>query len=231
MRFNLEKCVVMHCGHNNPNIPYTLNDHQLRTTEVERDLGIMVSNNLKSTEHVNCIVARAQRIFGLIKKTFVSRDASVIMPLYCSLVRSLLDYATIIWNPYLVRDINSVERVQRRVTRTVRGLRNLPYEERLALLQIDSLKKRRVKTDMIELFKIINGYTCLQPERFFTFNVQARTRGHNFKIYPNFSHLNVRKYFFTNRVVEMWNRLPINIVNASNVFNFKKMLSDYLTNE
>ncbi len=230
LRFNLEKCVVMHCGHNNPNTPYLLNDHQLRTTDVERDLGIMVAKNLKSADHVNYIVARAQRIFGLIKKTFVSRDASVIMPLYCSLVRSLLDYGTVIWNPYLIRDIQLVEKVQRRVTRTVRGLRNLPYEERLVQLQIDSLEKRRVKTDLTELFKIINGYTCLQPEHFFNFNVQARTRGHNFKIYPNFSHLNVRKYFFTNRVVELWNRLPIEIVNAINVVNFKKLLNEYFSN-
>ena len=106
----------------------------------------------------------------------------------------------------------------------------MPYEERLEHLKIDSLEKRRVKTDLTELFKIINGYTCLQPENFFTFNVQARTRGHNYKIYPNFSHLNVRKYFFTNRVVELWNRLPHEIVNASNVVVFKKLLSDYLVN-
>ena len=90
------------------------------SSEVEKDLGIMVAKNWKSSEHVNYIVARAQRIFGLIKKTFASRDASVIMPLYCSLVRSLLEYATVIWNPHLVRDVQSVERVQLRVTKTVK---------------------------------------------------------------------------------------------------------------
>ena len=190
----------MHCGHNNPNTPYFLNGHQLRTTEVERDLGIMVANNLKPSEHVNSIVARAQRIFGLIKKTFVSRDASVIMPLYCSLVRSLLEYATVVWNPFLVRDIQSVEKLQRRVTKSVRGLRNIPYEERLVHLRIDSLERRRLKTDLTEVFKIIHGYNCLQPELFFKFNVQARTRGHNYKMYPNFSHLNV--YIYWNECID-----------------------------
>ena len=186
----------MHCGFNNPNHPYFLNGQQLQTIETQRDLGILVAKNLKFSTHVRSITSKAQKLLGLIKNTFVSREPSVIMPTFCALVRSVLEYGSVIWSPYTARDIQAVEKIQRRATKMVRGLGNFSYEERLRILNLDSLEKRRLKTDLIQLYKIINGHTLLKAQTLFNFNVPERARRHSIRIYPNRCRLDVRKYFF-----------------------------------
>jgi hypothetical protein len=71
-------------------------------------------------------------------------------------------YASVVWNPSLLKDINLIENVQRRFTRKVCVLCNLPvisYDERLSMFNLDRLEVRRLRTDLVELFKIVNGYT------------------------------------------------------------------------
>ena len=74
--------------------------------------------------------------------------------LYTAFVRPHLDYAASVWSPLLVKDMAKIERVQRRVTKLVPFLKNLPYEQRLEALQLTSLRRRRLRGDLIQYFKL-----------------------------------------------------------------------------
>ena len=106
-------------------------------------------------------------------------------------------------------------------------LHNLSYETRLQRLHLTTLETRRIRSDMIEVFKIVHGFEDIEPGIFFSFSDSA-TRGHPFKIYKQFSRLNLRKYFFSQRVVDIWNSLPDSAVSASAVNEFKGHLDKFL---
>ena len=98
--FNAEKCKVMHLGKKNPNHDYMLNDHILEASTTEKDLGVHIDDQLKFHVHTAAATKKASQILGLIKKTYVTRDAKTITTLYKSLVRPHLEYGNIIWGPH-----------------------------------------------------------------------------------------------------------------------------------
>ena len=135
LKFNPKKCKVLHLGRNNAKYEYTMKENAdtviLGETTVEKDLGIMISNDFKVSEQCGRAAKKAMRILGMIGRTFKSLDEASLKTLYCSFVRSHLEYFIQAWSPYLVKDIATLEKVQRRATKMVPKLRKLPYEERL----------------------------------------------------------------------------------------------------
>lgn len=93
----------------------------------------------------------------IIKRTFKYLNAETFIPLYKSLVRSQLDYASSVWAPYRKKHIDKIEQVQKRATKQIPEMKNLNYEERLRKLKLPTLGYRRVRGDMIEMYKIIKG--------------------------------------------------------------------------
>ena len=77
------------------------------------------------------------------------------MPLYKALVRSHFDYAMSIWNPHMIKFVEPIESVQIRATKLIPKIKNLTYPERLKALNLPTLSYRRVRGDMIEVYKII----------------------------------------------------------------------------
>ena len=100
------------------------------------------------------------------------------------MVRPHLEYAIQVWNPYMYfsKDKHLLENVQRRATKLIGCLRNLPYEERLKILGITSLELRRIRGDLIQVFKMVHGFDGLGFDDFFIFSNVTRTRGHRFKL-------------------------------------------------
>ena len=121
-------------------------------------------------------------------------------------------------------NIVKIEGVQRNFTRRLRGLGDLTYMGSLDKLGLETLEERRIKFDLLEAFKIIKGFSVLRFEDFFEFKIDPRTRGHPLQLrLPRTPRLDSQKYFFSNRVVRVWNDLPIDCVNAkcTNVFRKK----------
>ena len=148
----------------------------------------------------------------------------MVLKLYKSYIRPKLEYAYTVWNPYYVKDIEMIERVQRRVTRLPLELRDLPYETRLNILSLTTLRDRRTR-DLIETYKIINGhYAC--NINFFHFSNNTNLRGHNYILIKERCSQLSQRNFFTNRVVHHWNRLSVKTVNSSTKNQFKNRL-DY----
>ena len=123
--------------------------------------------------------------------------------------------------------MNKIENVQRKFTKHIKGLQNISYEERLKRIKLPSLEYRQLRNDMIQVFKIAkNFYDPVSTNTVFDFANNSRLRGHIFKI--NKQHTNKSKYknFFSNRVVNNWNRLPNDIVNAESLNDFKNKFDE-----
>ena len=118
-----------------------------------------------------------------------------------------------------------LEKVQRRATRMVKGLKKLPYETRLKKLGIYSLERRRLRGDLIETFKILTGKEHVNCSKFFELaDVTSGLRGHSLKLFKPRCRTTVRQNFFSLRIVNEWNKLPQDVVDASSINTFKNRL-------
>ena len=222
MSFNVNKCKIMHFGYGNAKQEYNLDGTVPVETEEEKDLGVLIDNDLKFSRHVRGIVARANRMIGLMKISFENFDKDMFGPIYNTLIRPLLEYCVHAWSPYLVKDIQLLENVQRRATKLVREVRNMEYEDRLKELKIPKLIDRRIRGDMILTYRLLKGEEGIDHETFFSLDKSRyNLRGHSKKIFKTRAHLNIRRNFFSWRVVDKWNSLTEEEVSAQSTASFK----------
>jgi hypothetical protein len=218
----------MHMGRGNPQNEYYMkvtNDIiKLEVSEEERDLGVVFDKELNFDVHINKIASKANQITGIIRKSFEYLDRSMFVNLYKTLVRPHLEYANIIWHPSLKRQSNIIERVQRRATKILQECKEMSYSERLVYLNLHSLKGRRLRGDLIEVFKIFNKLVDIEATKFFSLAVFTKTRNTGNKIFIKNSKTNKRKTFFSYRIAKIWNNLPAKIKNATSVDSFKNQL-------
>jgi hypothetical protein len=158
MKFNPQKCQVLKLGRQSAPITYQLGGHNLETVETIRDLGVQVNNRLNFHEHISQQVIKANRILGMIRRSFRNLDPATFTKLYIGLVRPHLEYCHHIVQPQHEQDWKLIESAQRRATKMLAGLRDMPYEERLATLKLPSMYYRLRRGDMIEVFKYLHGH-------------------------------------------------------------------------
>ena len=136
--------------------PVSNTTHNLYSTTSERDLGIQITSNLLFKEQVAKAVSKANRMLGLLRNSFVSRDETLWKKLYTIYVRPQLEYCNQVWHPYLKGDVEALEKVQRRATKVAHSLKGLNYELRLKKLNLTTLSVRRKRGDLITQYKIFN---------------------------------------------------------------------------
>jgi len=140
------------------------------------------------------------------------------------LVRPHLEYCTTAWSPHCLKDRKLLQKIQRRFTRIVPGLQELPYESRLISLKLWTLDHRRVRADLIELFKMVRGLSTVGVNTFFELNNTGRTRGHYLKLRKGRVSTDLRQHFFTERVFNTWNQLESSVVESASLNIFKSKL-------
>ena len=155
---------------------------QLPVIENCTDLGISYDANLLFSSHVNKIVAKASSRAKLILKCFSSRDPLLMLRAFCTFVRPLLEFSSIIWSPFIVSDINRVESVQRSFTKHIHYLRCSTYKERLVNLGLDSLQCRRIKADLLFCYKLVHRLVDIKSDDFITLSHNTHLRGNQFKL-------------------------------------------------
>ena len=152
----------------------------------------------------------------MIKRCFSNRSPDVIISLYSTLIRPILEYCSPVWNPWTQKDINALDKVQRRCEKMCN-----------TELKFQPLTERRNQTDLKETYKIMNNAYLMDKDKFFQTS-DTNSRGNSHKLYIRHNRTDIRKHFFTNRVIPKWNKLPDKVVSAPNIDKFKVELEPYL---
>jgi hypothetical protein len=225
MEFNVKKCKVMHIGFNNPAQCYSMDNQQLGVTEEERDIGVSMTRNLKPSAQCAKAAKTAQTVLSQVSRAFHYRDRHVFLRLYMQYVRPHLEFAAAAWSPWLENDKNTLEKIQRRAISMISGLKSTTYEEKLKELGITTLEERRHQSDMVQTFKILHGYDRVNCDKLFVradqTNLTTRSATGPLNLRQQAARLEVRRNFFSIRVVEEWNKIPSTIKMASSVTSFK----------
>ena len=128
MLFNFGKCKYLHIGPGNTSMTYEMGGTILSTTVKEKDLGVTMNANMKVSEQCRIAASKGNQVLGMIRRNISYKDKSLIVLLYKAIVRSHLEYCIQAWSPYLRKDIDMLEKIQRRATKLIPGLRDLRYE-------------------------------------------------------------------------------------------------------
>ena len=232
MLFNLEKCHVLHFGNTNSHYNYNINGHPLLHVDEEKDLGVIIDSTCTPSKQVSAAALKGNQVLGQLLRTFTYRDR-LTFRLYKQYVRPHLEYRVQAWCPWLQQDIDLLENVQKRAVKAVSGLVG-SYEQKLKSLNMMSLEERRLRGDMVETFKLIQGIEDINSSKFFSFSSnhhEYATRqavvlsedgiapSHGLVKGP--SRLKLRSNFFSQRVINQWNALPTKVKNSVSVNNFK----------
>ena len=148
------------------------------------------------------MISKANQRVGLIKRSFSRLNANSFKILYKSLVRPILEYCSVIWYPMYKAESLEIEKVQRRATKLIPGLKDISYSDRLTSLKLTTLAYRRQRTDILQVFRIIHKIDNIPFESFFEYN-QSSTRGHNFKLCKPRADTKIRQNSFSHKVIDL----------------------------
>lgn len=239
LKFHPDKCFNLTIGKNDTDeniyhIRSQNENHSMTKVDNIKDIGVTVDAELKFEIHINNKVATAQKMIGIIRRSFIFLNCEIFVPLYKALVRSHFDYAMPTWCPHRAKQIIEIEGVQRRATKLIPSLKNLTYEERLKQLKLPTLAYRRARGDMIEVYKIITDiYDPKTTENLLNFrgNKYISLRGHKYFLEHRRLYNSSRINYFSNRIVDNWNSLPEYVVGSNSLNCFKNALDRLWSNQ
>ena len=227
--FVLPICKKRHYSAISSHQAFTINSTNLPFEQHAKDLGIYIARDLKWEQHISRIVQAASFTSYQITKSFRTKNIRILIKLFNSYVRPKLEYNTPVWSPYLSKDIDAIENVQARYTKIICRRCSIPfssYSDRLSKLNLLSLRSRRIRFDLITLFKIINNMSDLSFDSFFKIkNSPYPLRGGSSKIQPKHRFddgIWVGSFF--ERAPRYWNKLSHDITSTTSLDLFKTKL-------
>ena len=220
---NVKICKLLHIGHDNAYHGYTMNGEVWQPISEETDLGVILSNELKPSKQCVSAVKKANMTLGMSKRHKVPRDKNTIVRLYKSLVIPKLEFWIQSWNLSFNKDIELLEKIKHRATKLIPEISHLPYHDRLKYLNLITLEHWRHRGDLIETLKILKGIEGIPMKSLFSLNASV-TRGNSLKLNKSRSKLNTMHIFFSQRVVNAWNRLPEKVIACNTVNGFKNAI-------
>ena len=224
LSFNISKIFSMHFP-SSLQCPcqFTINGHAIPNAAKVKDLGVLVDRDFRFHDHVHSNYSKAAGISSNYIATTSNRSPEFMVELYTTHIRPLLLYASQVWNMGYVGDIHKLESVQRRWTKEVANLADLDYASRLRQLDLFSIKGRLLRDDLVLCWQILHEKCFIKPYEIFQFST-ASTRGHHLKIFKPQIRTDLRKRFFSFRVITEWNSLPASVMESATLTEFMSRL-------
>ena len=222
-----------------------MNGVELTVTEEERDLGVWTESSLKPSLQCTKAAGNANRVLGMILKSFHYRTKQTLVQLYKSLVRPKLEFGVAAWSPWYERDIVCLEKVQKRLIRSLSNVRGVTCEEKLKVAGLTTLKERRKRGDLIEAFKTLNGLNNVEKSEWFSIaepeEARPSTRSNTnvdgevelkrpCVLLKERARTEMRNNSFRFRVQRSWNDLPDNVRLAKSTNAFKNAYDAWTQN-
>ena len=232
MIFNASKCVHLTITRKLSPFPstYSICNHTIQQVASAKYLGITLTNNLSWSEHITKITNKANSTRAFLQRNLSQCQRSVKCACYNTYVRPTLEYASSVWSPHLLSDINRIEMVQRRSARFVYNdfARTSSVTSMLNNLNWPLLQQRRDIAKVIMFCKIINNLISI-PHDHITIS-PVSTRGHNLRYIQLAAKSNTYLFSFFPSAIKLWNSLPDFVINSTNLNNFKLHLDNYFSN-
>ena len=210
---------------------FSMNGEIIKTTSATRDLGIILSDDLKWSHQISKVYTKAMRLCYTVIRSFKTNNSSVYISIYKTHIRPIIEFNSCIWNPHLKTDIRKLESIQKIFTRLLFQKLNLhfdSYRHRLDILHLETLEQRRLKLDMIIAYKLNNNLLNLEPYISFSQNnlkEQYNLRRHNKLLKPPpLTKSLIRSNYFINRIIPIWNKLPQDLVSSQGLIEFKNKI-------
>ena len=209
LNFSVHKCIFL-SFYTKITSCYHIGTNQLTQSNLHRDLGVLQSTNLSWSHHYNHISANAYKSLGLLRRTFSSYHSTVTKKmLYISLVRSKLIYSSQLWNPYLIKDIVMLERIQRRATKFILNDYTSSYKSRLLKLNILPLMYQFDYYDILFFVKHIKHPTdSFNILNYVSFSHSSTRSSFHNKLQHKYSSNNFLRNSYFCRLPKIWNSLP-----------------------
>jgi len=225
MPLSIEKCGVLHCGKNQPFHQYNLGGQPLPIVDELTDLGVVRTADSTCTRQCQAVAAKATRAACAIRRAFQRKYKQLMWPAFTRYVLPIVMYCAPAWSPTACNDINAIEKIQRRFTKAIRGLKDLSYAERLSELGTLSLQNRRIYADMGFMYKIIHGMVdCSASD----LGVTSCDRGRGMRAVQRRPVSKACASLFACRAPSKWNKLPAQITASPNLNIFKSNLFKHL---
>ena len=231
MQLNQKKFQLMQYGKNEElKETYTTEDDEILQKEEEvKDLGVHLSEDLSWETQTTDAVKKGRKFMGWILRSFRSRSQEVIVPLYQTYVIPRLEYASVLWMPYQIKNIVKLDAIQRTITSKIEGLQNLNYHQRLHVLKLYSMQRRRERYVAIYMYKIVNEMVPNNLNLQFYNTSRQGIKCRQPKVQTTLTHLStVRQSYFTSTGPAIFNLIPRKIKEVKSLELFKNHLDKFL---
>ncbi len=211
-------------------VTYTLPSHNLPNTQTiptvctTKDLGIVLNTRLSAEDNIVSAANKACRMLFYLKRSFVALIPKLFLPLYKTFIRLHLEYVIQDTHPTLCRDAEVLEKVQKLALKFVKGLRHISCEAALKQFRLFSLTHRRLRGDLVAMFKITHGLLEFPMAPTFAHPTRKGLRGHAYKFHQPRCCTRCRQFAFTIRAAPFWNKLPAEIVTAPSMKSIKTLM-------
>ena len=228
MSFNSKKCYLLSV--NRPRVQkklhydYTLKNHTLEKVSENAYLGILLREGGQWSTHINKITKRASSTLGFLRRNLRHSSTKFKATAYTSLVRSTLEYSSVVWDPYQVTDIDKLEKVQKRAARFVKKDygRYSSVSAMMQDLKWDTLENRRSDSRLTLMYKIRNGKVAIPADDYTKLNPRPKKNSQTLLVYSP-QRDEYKNSFFPRTIVD-WNKLPDEAVNSKSIEQFKASL-------
>ncbi|KAK4831715.1 LOW QUALITY PROTEIN: hypothetical protein QYF61_018767 [Mycteria americana] len=227
MKFNKSKYRILHLRWSNAGHKYKLGAEWLEGSPAERGLGVLVA---AGSIRRALAAKRANRTLGCIKHSRTSQPKELIILLYSALMWPHLEFCVQFWAPQFKKDVKVPECIQRRAPKLVKGLEDMSCKEQLRTSGLSSLENRRLRGNLMALYSFLRRGRGEGGAELFSLGSSDRTRGNGSDLHQRRFRWDIRKHFFTERVVKHWNRLPREVVDVPSLSGFKRHLDNALNN-